>query len=155
MYFEELKNFKFYLSLGYVVIIASFITIVIMEIIKYVLRKKNIINNDMNANKKDNILTNIGRFISLIVYVIVYLINELVLKNNIEFNETLFVGLLSGGAMTLTVAKGIYTAYRQTQKRNDVYNQLESTKKELAFLQKETASSNGKILLTKKEKSEK
>lgn len=151
MDFKELKNFQFYLSLGYVVLISSIITIIFMEIIKIILKKKKVIVEEMDATKKDILLTKIGRFIALFVYCIVYLLNELILKNAIQFNETLMVGILSGGAMTLTVAKGLYTTFRQNQKKKKVFEKLSEAEEKLAKLQEACLQQN-KIILTRKEK---
>jgi hypothetical protein len=49
----------------------------------------------------------------------------LLLKGAILFDEALIVGLLSGGALTLTTAKGIYTAIRQKAKRDDLLKEIE------------------------------
>lgn len=152
MKFEDLHDFKFYLSLGFVIVLSSILTIVFMEIVKLVLKKRKVINEDLDADKKDDMLTKIGRFVALIVYVVVYFINELIAKNTVILNETLAVGLLSGGAVTLTVAKGLYTAFRQKQKKQKVYDKLTAAEKRLKDLQNDAISKQTKIVLSRKEK---
>ena len=113
MDFQGIKNYKFFISLGYVTIISSILTLIVTQIIKIILKKKNIINEEMFASKKDIILSRVGRIISLIIYSSLYLFNEFYLKHNIVFDETLCIGLISGSALTLTLSKGIYTTALQ------------------------------------------
>jgi len=152
MLLEEFKDYKFYVSVGYVVLIASILTIILMGIYKLILKKKKIIFEGMDADKKDSLLSKSGRIIALIIYSIVYIINELVLHNEIILNETLIVGLISGGAITLTVAKGLYTSLHQNQKKKKVFDKLFQAETELNKLQKEILSEKQKIIFTKKEK---
>ena len=105
MDFQGIKNYKFFISLGYVTIISSILTLIITQIIKVILKKKNVINEEMFAPKKDIILSRIGRIISLIIYSSLYILNEYFLKHNIVFDETLCIGLISGSALTLTLSK--------------------------------------------------
>lgn len=146
----ELKDFKFYISLGYVVLISSILTIIIMEIIKVILKKKNIITSDMNQDKKDDYLRKMGKVVSLITYLIVYLLNEYFLHHQITFDEGLIAGILSGGISTLTVAKGLYTSYRQYQKKNSLYEKLSIAEKTITALEKSILKEK-KIVLKGKE----
>lgn len=151
MNLEALKDFKFYLSLGYVVIISSILTIILMQFYKFILTKKKIITEKINPDKKDLILSKSGRFISLIVYSLVYIINEIILKNEIVLNESLIIGLLSGGAATLIVAKGLYTSLHQQQKRKNIFEKLSKAEEQLKRLQDEALQKQNKIILKKKE----
>ena len=152
MKFEDLQDFKFYLSLGFVIVVSSILTILLMEIIKLILKKKKIIGDDTDADKKDELLSKIGRFVALFIYALVYLINELLAKNTIALNESLAIGLLSGGAVTLTVAKGLYTSFRQKQKKKKVYDKLKAAEQQLAELQEKAINTQTKIILKRKEK---
>ena len=125
MDFQGIKNYEFFISLGYVTIISSVLTLIITQIIKIILKKKNIINEEMFASKKDIILSRVGRIISLIIYSSIYLFNEFYLKHNIVFDGALITGLLSGSALTLTLSKGIYTMLHQYCEKKTLFERLE------------------------------
>lgn len=59
MDFQGIKNYKFFISLGYVTIISSILTLIVTQIIKIILKKKNVINEEMFAPKKDIILSRV------------------------------------------------------------------------------------------------
>ena len=125
MDFQGIKNYEFFISLGYVTIISSVLTLIITQIIKIILKKKNVINEEMFASKKDIILSRIGRIISLIIYSSLYILNEYFLKHNIVFDGALITGLLSGSALTLTLSKGIYTMLHQYCEKKTLFERLE------------------------------
>ena len=125
MDFQGIKNYEFFISLGYVTIISSILTLIITQIIKVILKKKNVINEEMFASKKDIILSRIGRIISLIIYSSLYILNEYFLKHNIVFDGALIIGLLSGSALTLTLSKGIYTMLHQYCEKKTLFERLE------------------------------
>ena len=125
MDFQGIKNYEFFISLGYVTIISSILTLIITQIIKVILKKKNVINEEMFASKKDIILSRIGRIISLIIYSSLYILNEYFLKHNIVFDGALITGLLSGSALTLTLSKGIYTMLHQYCEKKTLFERLE------------------------------
>lgn len=125
MDFQGIKNYEFFISLGYVTIISSILTLIITQIIKEILKKKNVINEEMFASKKDIILSRIGRIISLIIYSSLYILNEYFLKHNIVFDGALITGLLSGSALTLTLSKGIYTMLHQYCEKKTLFERLE------------------------------
>ena len=125
MDFQGIKNYKFFISLGYVTIISSILTLIVTQIIKIILKKKNVINEEMFASKKDIILSRVGRIISLIIYSSLNLFNEFYLKHNIVFDETLCIGLISGSALTLTLSKGIYTMLHQYCEKKTLFERLE------------------------------
>lgn len=151
MNIDELSNFQFYLSLGYITIISSILTIILVQIYKILLKKKKVITPEMDSNKKDNILSRAGRIIALILYSLIYLANEYYFKHSLVINETLVIGLLSGGAATLTVAKGLYTSIRQYQKKKSVFDKLALAEEKLTKLQEQIVQKQTKIILTKKE----
>lgn len=138
MDFQGIKNYEFFISLGYVTIISSILTLIITQIIKIILKKKNIINEEMFASKKDIILSRIGRIISLIIYSSLYLFNEFYLKHNIVFDETLCIGLISGSALTLTLSKGIYTMLHQYSEKKTIFEKIEYLNNIENVLKKET-----------------
>ena len=125
MDFQGIKNYEFFISLGYVTIISSVLTLIITQIIKVILKKKNVINEEMFASQKDIILSRIGRIISLIIYSSLYILNEYFLKHNIVFDGALITGLLSGSALTLTLSKGIYTMLHQYCEKKTLFERLE------------------------------
>ena len=125
MDFQGIKNYEFFISLGYVTIISSILTLIITQIIKVILKKKNVINEEMFASQKDIILSRIGRIISLIIYSSLYILNEYFLKHNIVFDGALIIGLLSGSALTLTLSKGIYTMLHQYCEKKTLFERLE------------------------------
>ena len=125
MDFQGIKNYEFFISLGYVTIISSILTLIITQIIKVILKKKNVINEEMFASQKDIILSRIGRIISLIIYSSLYILNEYFLKHNIVFDGALITGLLSGSALPLTLSKGIYTMLHQYCEKKTLFERLE------------------------------
>lgn len=124
MNFEGLKNYEFFISLGYVTIIASILTMIVTQIIKVILKKRNKIYVGMDPTEKDVILSKVGRVVALIIYTGLYIGNEFYLKHTITFDGTLLTGLLSGATLTLTLAKGFYTMIRQYQKKQTVFEKL-------------------------------
>lgn len=151
MNIEGLSDFRFYVSVGYVTIIASIITIILMEILKCILRKKAIITDEMDKDKKDDILAKAGRIVAIIIYSLIYVLNELYLKKSLIIDEVLLIGLISGGSATLTVAKGLYTTIRQYQKKKSVYEKLEYYEQTLATLENKLIKTPVHIVLGKKE----
>ena len=125
MDFQGIKNYEFFISLGYVTIISSILTLIITQIIKVILKKKNVINEEMFAPKKDIILSRVGRIVSLIIYSSLYILNEYFLKHNIVFDGALITGLFSGSALTLTLSKGIYTMLHQYCEKKTLFERLE------------------------------
>ena len=138
MDFQGIKNYEFFISLGYVTIISSILTLIITQIIKMILKKKNVINEEMFASKKDIILSRVGRIVSLIIYSSLYLFNEFYLKHNIVFDETLCIGLISGSALTLTLSKGIYTMLHQYCEKKTLFEKIEYLNNIENVLKKET-----------------
>ena len=138
MDFQGIKNYEFFISLGYVTIISSILTLIITQIIKIILKKKNIINEEMFASKKDIILSRVGRIVSLIIYSSLYLFNEFYLKHNIVFDETLCIGLISGSALTLTLSKCIYTMLHQYSEKKTIFEKIEYLNNIENVLKKET-----------------
>lgn len=141
MEFESLNTSDFFISLGYVTLIASILTMLITQFIKLILIKKGIITENMNSSRKDIILSGIGRIIALVLYTALYLLNEYYLKHHVVFDENLIVGLFSGGALTLTVAKGLYTMLHQSSQKKKLFKQLESVEN-LNHTFKETINKN-------------
>lgn len=123
-----LSKYEYFVSLGYVVIIASILTMIITQIIKKILQKKKVITQVTNETRIDIMLTKIGRIVALLTYTLLYLGNELILKNTIVIDKGLIVALLSGSALTLTIAKGIYTSLHQYFKKQEVFKLLEEEK---------------------------
>ncbi len=129
MDFSEMKDFKFYLGLGLVTILASVFTMLITQIIKVILKKKKVIYEGMEQSKKDIILSRIGRVVALLVYAGLYLGKEIYLKHTVVINESLVAGLLTGATGTLLLAKGIYTFLHQWSEKKNVFERLEYAEK--------------------------
>lgn len=140
MNLEEVKNVMFLWSLGYVTLIASVLTLIGMGLWKVILKKRGVLNDTLSAEAKDELLTRSGRIIALVLYAGAYLLNQYLLKKSIEFNEALMIGLVSGGALTLTTAKGIYTALRQRQKKKQVYQKLTEAQQAIETVKKSNKS---------------
>lgn len=141
MSFTEMKDYKFYLTLGLLTLISSILTMIITQIIKMILKKKKIIYEEMEESKKDLILSRLGRVVALIVYSSLYIIKEMYLKNTIIINGSLLAGLLTGATGTLIIAKGIYTILHQWSKKNTVFERLEYAEKIKDLLEKENLQS--------------
>lgn len=129
MDFNEMKDFKFYLSLGLITILASVFTMLITQIIKVILKKKKVIYEGMEQSKKDIILSRIGRVVALFVYTGLYIGKEIYLKHTVVINESLVAGLLTGATGTLILAKGIYTFLHQWSEKKNVFERLEYAEK--------------------------
>lgn len=142
MDFEGIKNFEFFISLGYVTITASILTMIFTQIIKMILKKRKIIYPGMEANEKDAILSKAGRIVAIILYSSLYIGNEYYLKHQIIFDGALLTGILSGGALTLTIAKGLYTTIRQYQKKSNVFERLKMAEKTIKQLNQSNQTNN-------------
>lgn len=159
MKFEGMKEYQFYVEVGYVTLIAAFLTLIFTQIIKVILKKKNILYEGMEASRKDMILVRIGRIVAFVLYTGLYLGNAWYFHQTIVFDETLITGLFVGAALTLTTAKGIYTTLHQWSKKKDVYDRLafaeqiiEEQKKEQSEFLEETKGNQKWILTRKQEK---
>ncbi len=122
---EGLKEYGFYVQMGYVTLIASLMTLVVTELVKLIFKKKHIIYEGMEASKRDIILSRLGRVVALLMYGIFYIGNELYFKHQINVDGTLLTGLFAGATLTLTLSKGIYTMLHQWSQKKDVFERLE------------------------------
>jgi hypothetical protein len=142
MNLDEVFSVNFLMSLGYVTLTSSIITIIIMELVKLILKKTGKLNDEVSKEAQDELLSLWGRVTSLLVYSSLYLLNDYLTTKEVIFNEALIIGLLSGGTLTLTTAKGIYTAIRQHIKKKEELKQLRAISK--TSLLKEEAMTNNK-----------
>lgn len=133
------KEYEYFISLGYVVIISSILTLICSQLVKQIIIKKGIITDKTNESRKDILLSNTSRLIALITYTITYLTNELILNNKVIIDKKLLIGLITGSALTLTVSKGIYTYLHQYVKKQKTFKFLEETE-----INKWTLTSKGK-----------
>ena len=84
MNFDEMKNIDFYLSIGFITVISSFLTLVLTQIIKAIMKKSKAITKDMASSLVDAKLSMVGRIIASLSYVALYFINEIfILKHHI------------------------------------------------------------------------
>jgi len=135
---DEIKTYEFLKSVGLVTICAALVTLVLTSVMKFILTKTRIINNNTEATKKDIILSRIGRLIGLLSYTGFYVLNVMYIeKVSLVIDVKLITSLLSGGTLTLIVSKGIYTMIRQMEKKNNVYEKLEVANETIDELEKE------------------
>lgn len=151
MSFEGMKDFKFYIVVGMITIIASILTMIITQIIKKILEKKRIIYEGMEKSKKDIILSRIGRVVALIVYTLLYIAKEMYLKNKVELDGTLITGLLVGATSTLLLAKSIYTILHQWVEKDNVFERLEYIEQVKTSLEEELNKIKGNTKEIKEE----
>ncbi len=152
MSFKGMKDYKFYIVLGMITIIASILTMIITQIIKKILEKKRIIYEGMEKSKKDIILSRIGRIVALTIYTILYIAKEMYLKKEVELDGALITGLLVGATSTLLLAKSLYTILHQWVEKDNVFERLEyieqvktSLEEELNKLKGSKEEDNSKI----------
>ena len=113
---EIIQEYEYFISLGYVTIVSSILTMIITQIIKKGLQKKKVITKETNAVKKDLLLSKIGRIVALLSYSILYIANEWITKKEIVLDKGMLVGLITGASLTLSVAKGMYSKLHQGAK---------------------------------------
>ncbi len=129
MELTKIKDYKFFVNVGFVSLLAAILTMIITQVVKIILVKKGFIKSEIEATKKDLILSWIGRICALVTYSSIYICEALFLKHDLVFDEALIMGLLSGSAITLTIAKALYTVLHQYFKKNDVFERLEYAEK--------------------------
>ena len=132
MDFEFVKESLYIINLGVEVIGASLLTILLTQIIKMILKKKKVINKEMQEVEKDELLTKVGRIVGLIIYLGVFILKNIILKEEFKVNEEMIFNFVQGLTMTLILAKGIYTMLHQYMNKKSVYEELRNTKKELS-----------------------
>ena len=120
-----LKDYRFYVHVSALTLIAGILTLIITQIIKVILKKKKIIEEGMEESKKDEILSRIGRIVALVTDGGFYIGKEAYFKQSIIFDEAFIAGLLTGATLTITVAKGIYTMLHQWSQKKNIYERLE------------------------------
>lgn len=151
MNFDEMKNIDFYLSIGFITVISSFLTLVLTQIIKAIMKKSKAITKDMASSLVDAKLSMVGRIIASLSYVALYFINEIfILKHHIQLSGSLLTSLLTGITFTLTNTKGIYTALHQMSKKKDVYEKLEYAETIIKKLDEPIDETKKKWILTNK-----
>ena len=102
---EKITTLEFILSLGIVTILTSVLTLIITQIIKIILTKTKVINDNTNESKKDVLLSRIGRIVGILTYISLYVVNEIMNNQVIVFNEALLINLVSGISLSLTISK--------------------------------------------------
>ena len=142
MDYSKLATFDFLFSLGYVTLGASAVTLIATEVVKAILRGAKVLNGGTNAVRKDIVLSRVGRAVALIAYASLYVADVLLIKKReLVFDKALLASLLSGGALTLCVSKGVYTGLRQMAKRRGVFEKLEAAEEAVAGLEREIRES--------------
>jgi len=166
---EFYNQFSWFVSLGYVTIIATFLTMGLVELLKATALKKCL--KDADANKKDKVLSLLGSGVSLVIFAACHFGNEMILQHTffINFNEvTQAVSITSGAAITWVAAKGLYTVFHKITKRlkekkslkdalKDANSDIDEVKKEVEKVKANEkakinpVSTSGNTLVVKKE----
>lgn len=137
MDYSKLATFDFLFSLGYVTLGASVVTLIVTEVAKAILKGAKVLNGGTSAVRKDIVLSRVGRAVALIAYASLYVADVLLVKKGeLALDEALLASLLSGGALTLCVSKGVYTGLRQMAKRRGVFEKLEAAEEAVAGLER-------------------
>lgn len=134
---EKVTKIEFILSLGIVTLLTSIVTLIITQIIKVILMKTKVINDKTNESKKDVLLSRIGRITGVFVYIVLYIVNELINNKEIIIDEALITGLVSGITISLTLTKGIYTSIHQFLKKENIFDKLEYVEEVISSLNEE------------------
>jgi len=110
----KIIEFVEWVSVFYVPFIAAILTLLTVQIIKAILYKKGILNDTISASSKDSKLGLISSIVSGIFFIVVFLLDLFFIrKTTIIINEDFWLRVTSGSAMTLTLAKSIYTQLHQ------------------------------------------
>ena len=141
--FTQIGDLIFFIRMCYVTLAASAATIFILQGYKKRLQKSGKLTEEMSAEQKDAMLSKRGRIVAILVYGALYIANELVLKHTVAFDGMLWAGILTGGALTLGLSKGMYTAFRQWQKKKTVYEKLKFAQEKLNDLQRILKAGSG------------
>lgn len=91
-------------GVGYLVLLSSILTILLVMLVKKILNKKGKLNN-LDSTQKDYVISHIGRYTALGIYTIVFLINEFVFTHSIEFNDTFLTEIVGGATIILQLQK--------------------------------------------------
>ena len=142
---DEIKTYEFLSRVGLETICAVIITLILTMVYKLILIKIKKIN-EMDATRKDIILSRGGRIIGSIVYISVYLVNLIVIKKEtIVFDIKLITSLISGIVSTLIISKGVYTSIRQMEKKNSIYEKYEVAENMIKELENNNVMILGKV----------
>lgn len=137
MEISRIKDYRFFVNVGFVVVLSAILTMIITQIVKIILTKKGVIKIGMNASKKDMLLSWIGRTTALIIYSTLYICSELYLHHYVELDIALITGLFSGATLTLIVAKAFYTMLHQYFQKKIDFDKLEDAEKTIRTLKTE------------------
>lgn len=142
MDYGKLATFEFLFGLGYVTLGASLVTLIVTEAVKAILRGSKVLTEGTNAIRKDVILSRIGRVVAILAYASLYVADlTLIKKTALKVDVTLFASLLSGGALTLCISKGVYTGLRQMSKKKGIFAKLEAAEEAINNLEREIRES--------------
>ena len=119
------SHYQFFISLSYVTIISIILTLIITQIIKTILKKNKTINDRTNEIRKDLLLSQIGRIVSILTFTFIYLINEIIINQSLIFDKSLIIGLLSGWSLTLSITKGVYSFLHQYSQKRNIFEKIE------------------------------
>lgn len=137
MELTKIKDYRFFVNVGFVVVLSALLTMIITQIVKIILVKRGVIKTGMNASKKDMVLSWVGRTTALVVYSTLYICSEFYLHHNVELDVALIAGLFSGATLTLIVAKAFYTMLHQYFQKKIDFDKLEDAEKTILALKTE------------------
>lgn len=103
-------QFHWFIQLGYVIVISTILAMLLVNLWKVTFLKKFL--TTASPTDKDKVLGSTGTVTSLVVYAIVYVVNEMVLQRTFLIVvdwHTAAVAIPSGAAIVWVAAKGLYT----------------------------------------------
>lgn len=113
------NELSWFFELGYVVIIATILSMVFTQIWKKTILKKALVK--ASDSQKDKILGGCGTITSLVIYGVVYVANEMITQHTfsivIEWHSAWAI-ISSGAAVTWVAAKGLYTVIHKAIQRH-------------------------------------
>lgn len=124
---DGLTVIQYFLSYGYIVVLAAIITYIIMQILKSIKtidKKLRLSNGEYN----DKQVIFYSRVVSCVVYFICYFIDiTIIKKQSITINETLFYEIIVNSFIVMIVAKALYTVIKQNKESGEAIAEAKKT----------------------------
>lgn len=124
---DGLTVIQYFLSYGYIVVLAAIITYIIMQILKSIKtidKKLRLSNGEYN----DKQVIFYSRVVSCVVYFICYFIDiTIIKKQTITINETLFYEIIVNSFIVMIVAKALYTVIKQNKESGEAIAEAKKT----------------------------
>ncbi|HIU71039.1 MAG TPA: hypothetical protein IAC60_05650 [Candidatus Enterosoma merdigallinarum] len=109
---SETNQDWYWSNVGLATTLASFFTLIAIQITKRFLVKKNA-NTDTGS---DLLLSSVGRWVALGSYAVSYIVITYFDTGGFHFTNDFWAGIVSGAIMTLSLTKSIYTSLHQVSK---------------------------------------